>query len=209
MNRLLKCIIGDIFLQYKYGIYLIYSVITILYIIILNQIPDHLTNTIIPFILLTDPSLLGIFFIGGLVLFEKGEGTLEYLVVSPLSIKEYLLSKMISLTIISVIASGTIVVFSYKHNLNKITLILGIVLTSLLFVLIGFIAVVRFNTVNKYLLASIIYMTVLFSPFIDYFGLYKSWVFYLIPTKASIILIFGAFEKIEIWEGLYSILYLI
>jgi len=140
MNKLLKSIRGDIFLQYKYGIYLVYSVITILYIIILKQIPSHISDFIVPFIVITDPSLLGIFFIGGLVLFEKGEGTLEYLVVSPLSIREYLLSKMISLTIISIIASGIIVVFSYEKGFNEILLFLGILLTSLLFVLIGFIS---------------------------------------------------------------------
>ncbi len=209
MKRLLKSVRGDIFLQMKYGIYLIYGIITLVYVVLLRQLSINIIDTAVPLVVLTDPSMLGFFFIGGLVLFEKGEGTLEYLVVSPLSINYYLISKMLSLTLVSTIVGLLVAMLTYGDKINILLLLIGIILTSFLFILIGFIAVVPFNTVNKYMLSSILYVTFLFSPFIDYFGMYRSWLFYLIPTQASILLIFGSFKELELWSSIYSISYLI
>lgn len=209
MKRFIRSIGGDIFLQVKYGFYAVYAIITIVYIVILKQLPYKFLGVILPFIIFSDPSVLGFYFISGLVLLEKGEKTLQYLISTPLRTKEYLYSKMISLTVLSIASSLIIAVFSYGLKFNFLLLILGVALTSFLFILIGFVAVAKFPTINEYILSSIIYIIILCLPLIDFFGLYKSFIFYIFPTQASLLLIQGAFEGLEIWQLVYGVLYLI
>ncbi|MGF7060059.1 hypothetical protein [Brassicibacter mesophilus] len=209
MKKLIKSIKGDLFLQFKYGFYAVYLVITVFYIILLIKLPVKASEVASPFIIFSDPSILGFYFIGALILLEKAENTIEYLIITPLKIKEYLLSKMISLTILSLLVSITISVFIYKFNFNIFLLAMGVTLTSFLFILIGFIAVAKFQTINDYILTSIIYITILCLPILDYFGLYRNIIFYLFPTKASLLLVRGSFAGIELWEVIYSTLYLI
>lgn len=209
MKRLIRSIIGDVFLQMKYGFYAVYAFITIIYIILLKQLPDKFLGIILPFIIFSDPSVLGFYFISGLVLLEKGERTLMYLVSTPLRTREYLWSKMISLTLLSIATSSIIIMFSYGLKFNLPIFILGVSLTSFLFILIGFIAVAKFPTINEYILSSIIYIVILCLPLVDYFGFFKSLAFYIFPTQASLLLIRGAFEGLEAWQLLYSVLYLI
>ncbi|MTI47736.1 MAG: ABC transporter permease [Firmicutes bacterium] len=209
MIRTLKSIKGDIFLQFNYGFYLVYTIVTIMYIFLLNFLPEEALIVIVPFIIFSDPSVLGFFFISGLVLLEKGEGVLEYLIITPLQVKEYIISKLVSLTFLSLITSIIIEFFSFGKNINYPIFLVGITLTSFLFILIGFIAVSRFPTINKYLLSSVGYIIVLCLPLIGYFGIFKSRLFYLFPTQASLLLISGAFKGIDTWQLIYSILYLL
>ncbi|SKC87990.1 fluoroquinolone export ABC transporter permease subunit [Maledivibacter halophilus] len=209
MTRLTRSVGGDIFLQVRYGFYAVYAFITIVYIILLKQFPDKLLGIILPFIIFSDPSVLGFYFISGLVLLEKGERTLMYLISTPLRIKEYLYSKMISLTLLSIVTSLIIVIFSYGLKFNFLIFILGVTLTSFLFILIGFIAVAKFPTINEYILYSIIYITILSLPLVDYFGVFKSLAFYIFPTQASLLLIKGAFGGVKLWQIIYGVLYLI
>ena len=209
MKRLARSTLGDVFLQVKYGFYAVYALITVIYIVILKQLPSKFLAIALPFIIFSDPSVLGFYFISGLVLLEKGESTLEYLISTPLRTKEYLYSKIISLTMLSILSSLTIAVFLYGFKVNFLLLVTGIVLTSFFFILVGFIAVAKFPTINEYMLSSIIYVTVLCIPLIDYFGFYKSYIFYIFPTQASLLLIRGAFVGIDLWQFCYGVIYLV
>ena len=164
MRRLWANIKGDIILQIKYGFYGVYVVLILFYIFILKFLSIKLSTFLLPLIIFTDPALLGFYFIGGLILLEKDENTLDYLLVTPLRIREYLISKMVSLTVLALLASVIIVIFSYGTIFNWLLLLSGIVLTSFFYVLIGFVAVARFNTVNDYIFSSVLYMILLNYP---------------------------------------------
>ncbi|MBA1336453.1 MAG: hypothetical protein HPY66_2888 [Firmicutes bacterium] len=140
---------------------------------------------------------------------ERGESTLDYIIITPLRIREYLISKVITLTSLALLTGTAISAMSPLSGFNVPLLVTGIALTSVLFILIGFMAVARFRTVNEYMLTSLLYISVFCLPILDYFGLYRSWVFYLLPTQASLVLIRGAFELPAAWLILYSISYLI
>ncbi|MTI60251.1 MAG: hypothetical protein FH762_09795 [Firmicutes bacterium] len=209
MRRLWANIKGDIILQIKYGFYGVYVVLVLFYIFILKFLSIKLSTFLLPLIIFSDPALLGFYFIGGLILLEKDENTLDYLIVTPLRIREYLISKMVSLTVLGLLASVIIVIFSYGTIFNWLLLLSGIVLTSFFYVLIGFVAVARFNTVNDYIFSSVLYMILLNYPLFEYLGLYKSYFSYFSPAKASLLLIGGAFTVVEVWQLIYAIAYLI
>jgi len=208
MSKLLTTVKWDMKLQYKYGLYIVTGIVTFLYVLLLMPLPENLLDRITIFIIFTDPALLGFLFIGALVLFEKSERTLDALTVTPLKVKEYMASKMISLSILAMGSSLIIVLFSHGFSLNYLSFTTGVLLTSLFFTLIGFIAVVRFNTLNEYFLTQIFYMGILNLPLLDYLGVLKSPVFYVIPTQASLVLLRSAFGEVAMWELLYAVIYL-
>jgi fluoroquinolone transport system permease protein len=209
MNRLLALIKGDLKLQVKYGFYTVYAVVTGLYLLLLSQLSAADRQLIVPFIIYSDPALLGFYFIGGLILLEKGENTLTCLISTPVTIRDYLISKQVSLTFLALLATSVIVFFLYGIQLSYLLLVIGFSLTSCFFVLVGFIAVAKFNTLNEYVLSAGIYMLVLNLPLLDFFGLVNSKLFYLFPTQASLILIRSFFETTAVWKLGYSSIYLL
>ena len=86
----------------------------------------------------------------------------------------------------------------------------GIVLTSVMLILLGFIIVSRVDSINGYLLVMMIaFIGLTFPPVLNLFGLYESVIFYLWPTQASFILLDGVFNAatLELWEIAYGIGY--
>lgn len=76
--RALNIFLYDVRYQFKYGFYFLYTVVSIVYIVILLFIPEDFLRPIASIIILTDPAALGFFFIGGMVLLERGEGLHSY-----------------------------------------------------------------------------------------------------------------------------------
>ena len=64
--RLLNAIWSDIKFQIKQGFYLVYLIITIMYLIILSMLPENVLTIALPLVVFSDPSVLGLFFIGGI-----------------------------------------------------------------------------------------------------------------------------------------------
>jgi fluoroquinolone transport system permease protein len=139
-----------------------------------------------------------------MVLFEKGQKTLEGLFITPIRMAEYILSKIISLTILALLSGFLITVATFGISFNFAWLFLGISLTSVLFVLLGFTLVSITKSVNAYLVFSPVYMIVTMIPLLDYFQVVKSPLFYLIPTQASLTLMAGAFAPSPIGEMVLS-----
>ncbi len=164
-------------------------------------------------LLFFDPALIGIMFVGALVLFEKSENVLQALVITPMNTDDYLLSKIISLTTLSIISATFFMILMIIFNetsFNVFYLIAGIVLTSVMLILIGFILVSRVNSINGYLLGMVIgFLSLTFPPLLQLFGLFESPIFYLWPTQASFVIFDGVFESasLELWEITYGILY--
>ena len=164
-------------------------------------------------LLFFDPALIGIMFVGALVLFEKSENVLQALVVTPMNTDDYLLSKIISLTTLSVISAaifmGLMIIFN-NTSFNIFFLASGIILTSVMLILLGFILVARVNSINGYLLGfGLSFIALTFPPLLLLFGIYESPAFYIWPTQASFVLFDGVFNaaNLETWEIAYGIGY--
>ena len=84
MKRILTAFKADVLFQIKQGFYFVYVILAILYLIVLSQLGQDIVKIVLPIITYIDPSVLGLFFIGGVVLLEKEQGILALLYVSPL-----------------------------------------------------------------------------------------------------------------------------
>jgi fluoroquinolone transport system permease protein len=203
--RIWSAINYDIRFQLRHGFYYAYALVSVLYILLLRLLPIDIREYITTLIVFSDPSVLGFFFIGGIVLMEKSQNIFESLFVTPFKAWEYLISKVISLTLIAVISSVLIVTLSVGFQINFVALILGVALSSIFFTLLGFTLAFLAKSINQYLIASVLYVPIFMLPVLEFLGLYKTPLFNLIPAKPALILIKGAFNSLTGLDYLYSI----
>lgn len=196
-------------LQFRYGFYAVYAVVTLLIALGVSQLPAGVRTTTLVMVLFGDPGFLGFYFVGALVLFEKNEGVLDALVTTPLSARDYLLSKTLSLSVIAVSGAAVITLAVHGVDFNPVWFLLGLGLTVGFFVLVGFVAVARFDSLNAYFLTAIVYTVPLAIPLLDHFDIVSHPLFYLFPTQASLVLIGAAFEPTPLWEVAYGVGYLL
>ncbi|MDA3846620.1 MAG: hypothetical protein PF505_08770 [Vallitaleaceae bacterium] len=163
MRKLLAAIKLDLYHQVRSGILGIYVIITILYIVLIGFLPESIRSYAAFYIIFTDPSVLGFFFIGGIIMLEKQQGVIDYQVITPLSPKMIILSKVISLALVSCI-SGTAIVIASKTQVNYLIFLICIILTSSFFTLVGAWVAVRCDSINQYFVKVIPMMFVVILP---------------------------------------------
>ena len=208
MKKLLSTIKWDLTLAVKYNIVAVALLVTIVYTILFKAFSFNHLDDILIILIFSDPVMLGFIFIGVLVLFEKGANTLQALVVTPIKVWQYLWSKTISLTIIAAACSFVMAVVGHGWTFNYLYLALAVVLSSALFVMLGFIGVARVTTFNQYIIIVPLFLSPMALPFFNFFGVTDTYWFYLIPSQASLILFRAAFEKVSMLEIAYAVLYL-
>lgn len=194
MKRLLNALWYDILFQFRHGFYFAYLFVTIFYLIILHYLPDAGAEKAIPFILFTDISVLGFFFIGGILLLEKGQHALEALFVTPLRISEYLLAKYISLSILATIATVSLY-FAVGGSFSFLPFLLLIVWGNMfLYTLFGIALVSNVKNVNHYFIYGVPMGVTLFIPLLSFFDIWEFPLLYLLPTEPTLELLCGDFS---------------
>jgi fluoroquinolone transport system permease protein len=195
MTRFLATFRWDVTLQFRTGLYYVSGFIILLMVPLLRLLPhdegvDY--RLVLPALVLVNLIITTFYYMGGLVLLEKGEGTLGGLVVTPLRDAEYLIAKIGSLTLLGIIESLLIVIVVYGVHVNLLPLALGAFALGACFTLLGFIAIARYDTINAYILPSVVLLLLLILPLIDHFGLWQSPIFYLHPVQPMLVLMRSA-----------------
>jgi fluoroquinolone transport system permease protein len=207
MKRLGATMWCDLQLQVRNGFYYAAGFVAIFWMLGLRQFPSESLRWLMPIFILSNLLINTFYFLAGLVLLEKGEGTLLAQVTSPLRSWEYLAAKVITLMFLSIIENGMIVAVGFGLQVNWLFLLLGIIFTAGLYVLIGFIIVSRYDSINEFLFPSFFYTMTFALPYLDYFELWQSWLMYLHPVQASLLLFKGAFLPVSPWQLGYGLLY--
>ena len=165
--RFLSVLKGDIHFQYRYGFYFIYALFTLLYILILQLVSDQWKARAAMLMIYSDPAVLGLFFMGAILQFEKDEHTLHSLVISPLKPYEYVISKLCSLSLIATLVALSIAGFG-SIIANPIRIGIAIFIGSFLFSSLGLILATKTETINKFILATVPWLLVITLPAIIY-----------------------------------------
>jgi fluoroquinolone transport system permease protein len=207
MKRLLSTMCLDARLQVRNGLYHAATFVALAFVMLLKQFPQLDLSRLWPAIILENLVVNSYYFVAGLVLLEKGEGTLEAQVITPLRSAEYLVSKVATLTALALIETLLLVVLVHGPRFNWLALIVGIVLMVAIYTLYGFVVVSRYDSLNEFLLPSALWTMGFSLPLIRYFGLSQSWLLYLHPLQAPLVLMQAAFEPTDLWRILYGLLY--
>lgn len=207
MKRLFATMTVDARLQVRNGFYYAATFVAVIFALLLRWVPASQLGRYLPALVFSNLMINAFYFIGGLVLLEKGEGTLEAQVVTPLRSSEYLISKLITLNALSLAENLFIVLVAYGAGFNAMVLIAGISLTVAIYCLYGFLVVARYDSINEYLFPSILYTFLIPLPLLNYFGVWESWLHYLHPFQAPLLILQAAFEPVRAWQIVYGALY--
>ncbi|MFZ0547979.1 MAG: hypothetical protein WAM60_21215 [Candidatus Promineifilaceae bacterium] len=206
-KRLYNTILWDIRLQFRNGFYYAAAVVGVMAVLLLSQLPKETLAWALPILVLGNLLMNGFYFVSGLVLLEKGEGTLEAQIVTPLRNQEYLFAKVATLTALSLLENMTIVALTYGFGPYLFKVLVGLLLAAPLYTLFGFVVVVRYDAVNEFLLPSIVFASLLSLPMITYLGANLSWPIFLHPLEGSLLWLTAAFQPVPGWQLSLSLLY--
>jgi len=213
MSRLLAAIKTDFTVQVRNNLYAIGIGVAVVIAITLSQLmsPKYLPFIVPTFMLMVigGSTLL---YVAGMILFEKDEGTLNAVIVSPLTTVEYLWSKVITLTGLAtaesvIMIAGTMLLMSFYNpvTLPNIPLLLaGIIIMGIMYTLIGIIMIVRYEKITDFLIPMATFAIMLQLPFLYFLGVVPHRFLFLIPTAAPTLIIKGAYVKLATWAWIYA-----
>ncbi len=209
MTRLLGMMHTDIIVQWRNRLYAIGIGLSVLIALgLLAAFEPRLIGFAMPQIFMFSIGGTALLYILGLMIFEKDEGTLYALLVTPLRHSEYLWSKLLTLALLAFVEAfvvlGLTVGFS-GYQLGWV--ILGALLLAPIWTLIGMILVVRYDSITDALLPMVGFAVILQLPALHFSGLFVSDLWYLVPTTAPALLIRGGWLPLETWQIAYGIAY--
>lgn len=209
--RMLPLLRGDIRFQFKYGFYYLYLFFSIFYAGLLFALPEEWRARAAVLMIFSDPAALGLFFMGAIVLFEKSERVLDSLAVSPVRPWEYVLSKLISLGLIST-AVALAVGLPAGAVIHPFLFLAGVFFCACLFSAAGLIVASGITTLNQFILASVPIETLINVPAVAWvFGYRPGWLV-AHPGVGMIILCTGDGEPLPalivllLWTALFTAL---
>lgn len=203
--------------QFRHGFYYAYAVLAIMYILALRILPASFSYPALTFILFTDIVALGFFFVGAVVLLEKGQHITQSLFTTPLKLTEYILAKQLSFLILSVGSTLLIMLGAMLWGKNIQWFLPGVILSATVYTLFGLVVAARARHVNDYFVKALGVGILMSTPILGYLGLIDTPLFYLIPTRATLTLLdvlsqdIGLLEKggsllsLVIWSGIMGL----
>lgn len=187
--RLIKLTAGDIRIQWKAGFYGVYAIFTAVYVLALAAVSSSVRPAVATVMIFTDPAAMGLFFMGALVLLEKGQRVNCALAVSPVKAGEYCAAKLLSLALIG-LAVALLLALAEGVVLSA-SMIAGVLLSSFLFSACGLIAAEKAKTLNQFVLLAVPFeLLICLPPALLLFGIDHP-AMTLHPGVAAVRLIFG------------------
>lgn len=205
LKRIASSFRWEVALQFRNGFYYAVGFIMAFWVLIYTQLPQLDLRAVLPGALLGNLLVTTFYFMAGLVMLERSEGSLEARVVTPLRGGEYLLVKVLALSLL-VLAENLLIagLFSGFH-MALIPLALGLLFAGAVFCLVGFLAVVRYDSINEFIMPSMLYTVLLLLPLLNFFGVVESPLFSLHPAQAGLILMEGGFRALTLQEWVYGL----
>ena len=171
MTRLGATLGMDLKVQFRNGFYHAAALVAGCSILLLRWLPPDTAALLLPVVLLQNTVFNTFYFVSGLLLLERGEGTFAAQSVTPLRVDEYLGSKAVSLTLLSLVESLLIAAAAVGLDGRLVAMALGIALVAALFCFAGAALVVRYESISEFILPSVLYSSLLMLPVFGYFGL--------------------------------------
>ena len=159
---------------------------------------------------------MSIIMVGVTIFFEKQEGVLQSLFVTPINKDEFISAKTLGNLMQNLIT--ILIVYLYALLFQNISIhLLGLLGTMLLIgifhSMVGFLIIYRCRDFTELLVGMAAYFLVFTIPIIlEFFGVLGDLaanLLYLLPTKASAVLMEGVIGQAENWEIIISIVYLL
>ncbi|MFN3239260.1 MAG: hypothetical protein ACE37D_19690 [Pseudomonadales bacterium] len=192
MASLSQVLRWEIALQARSFIYPATVVSTLMICGFLSVLPvEQLSPAWVTFFVFIDPAMIGLSFVGAIILMEKSEGTILAVGVSPMEPGLYIAAKVISLTLVT-FASGLAVAYVAADDFLLIRMLLTLTLSSTVAVLVGFACAARAPSMNKLTITLLWVSMIAYAPLLTHFGVLPESLtplIALIPSYAVLLLL--------------------
>lgn len=206
MRRLRATLLCDIRLQLRNGFYHATAFLLLVWALILVWLPDTDLRWILPPLVLGNLVINTFYFLAALVLLEHDEGSLQARRVTPLRQHEYLVSKLMTLTALALVENLLIIVLFHGTGFAWLMASAAIIIASVMYALLGMIAVARYDSINTFLMPSVLYTAFAEIPLLAYLGGVTHPILLLHPLQPPLLLAEGAFRALGAGELTYAIL---
>jgi fluoroquinolone transport system permease protein len=143
----------------------------------------------VPAILVVNLQITTFFFVAGLLLLEREEGTLSALAVSPFSPGAYLGARTITLTALAAVETVALVWLAFGTEGSWLLILSGTAALGVIYTGCGAAVGARYPSVNALLLPASALVTLLLLPLLPHFGLLPRAPFLLHPIEPALALI--------------------
>lgn len=217
MTAFLVLFLGEMQRMQKYHILTASVLVSFFWIGMLHliEVPDITAFFMI--LVFFDIVSMAIVMIGVTIFFEKQEGVLKSLFVSPINRLEFISSKTVANLISNIITIAIVYLYAWivqDINISLTGLFLAIILIGTFHSLVGFLIIYRSNDFTEMLIGMMKYFIIFMLPVsFEEFGLITSELYsnllFLLPTKASSTLIAATAGGLETGEIVISAIYLL
>ncbi len=216
MTNFLVLLTGELHRMLRYNIVTASAVVALLWIgvLYLTEIPD--LTFIFPLLIYVDATSMAILMVGVTIFFEKQEGSLHTMLVTPIGKQDYLLTKS-TITVLSSVITLVIlylyVVIFKEIDLNFLGLLGAVILVALFHSLVGFLLTYSSRDFTGLLINMMKYMFIFMIPvLLEYMRIFEhdlvENILYAAPTKAAMVLLQASTGEAELWEIIYGLGYL-
>lgn len=217
MNNFITLLVGELQRMLRYHIFGAGFVVSLIWLLVLHFTETIGVNTVLPLLLFFDAVSMSVLLVGVMLFFEKQEGAIRSLQVSPISRTEQILAK----TGGNILSNVQTLVILYLYawflkdtGLSFLVLLAAILLASFAHSMMGFLLAYRARGFTEMLMGLMAYSFIFVIPVIfEHVGLIQGgplkYLLYLLPTRASLVLINAAAGGMETSEVLLAAVYLV
>ena len=211
MKNLGKLISGEVDRANKYHILTIGLIVSLIWCIIIAAIPFKDVTRLVPLLVLVDSAVMSAILISASLFFERSEGTLTTISVTPSSVLEILLSKIVMSIIVSLLSTAIILVsvLVFHKTLINLMLVPYVILVSALNSIIGILISLHSRDFNSMLINFSVFVIILDLPAVlASIGVLPNWLelfFIILPSQASQILISSTIAVTDLYQVLIAL----
>jgi fluoroquinolone transport system permease protein len=160
----------------------------------------------VPALVAVNLQLTTFFFVAGLLLLERDEGTLLALAVSPLTPAAYLAVRTLSLTVLAGVETVVLVSIAFADSPSWPLLLAGTAALGVIYTGSGAALATRYASVNALLLPASVVVTLLLMPLLPHFGLAPRALFLVHPIEPALTLVRTAYGETRIGDVAFGII---
>lgn len=190
MSAFLTALRWDVVLQARNGFYWASAFVVVVIGGLLLAVPEAARSNqaaLVPAMLAINLQITTFFFVAGLMLLERDEGTLAALAVSPFSPGGYLATRTVSLTILAAVETIALLWIAFD-TFGSWVVLLGTASLGVIYTGFGAVVGARYASVNALLLPASVVVSFLLLPLIPHFGLGSRAFVMLHPIEPSLTL---------------------
>lgn len=198
----------DVVVQARNGFYWASGFVVLFLCALLTALPAAVFSSPalwVPALVAFNLQITTFFFVAGLLLLEKDEGTLTALGISPLSARSYLLARTITLTTLATLETLVVVWFGFGLPASW-ALLAGILAMAITYTAFGLTVAARYESVNSFLLPASVIVAVLLLPLVGHFGFAPRLGLAWHPMAPMLTLLRSAYEPAPVRELLFGII---